>query len=136
MKKIIFYSLTATVILLTACKKEFLTSTKTTREKIEGRWSFQTLVHADYHSGSSNTSTYAGALYDYVEFGHDGIIYSSMYGWDTQPYGLITGSTLWVEAFYNLFELKVLTNSELQLYRKIPGLYATDYSEDYFYFTR
>ena len=112
-----------------ACKKESTTQVKTTQEKLLGKWNFVSTISNHFYSGSSHIITTTGAAGDYVDFRNDGKLYSYIIGsYDTVAYGIVNESKIWIDNTINTFDLKVFTDTDLQMYHKeVPN--ATDYDE-------
>ena len=113
----------------TACKKESTPQPKTTQEKLSGKWNFVSTISNHFYSGSSHIITTTGAAGDYVDFRNDGKLYSYIIGsYDTIAYGIVNESKIWIDNTTYTFDLKVFTDTDLQMYHKeIPN--ATDYDE-------
>ena len=112
-----------------ACKKESTTQPKTTQEKLLGKWNYVSTVSNIVFGGSSQTMTNTGAAGDYVDFRNDGKVYSYITGSrDTAAYSIINDSKMWIDNASDTFDIRVLTENNLQLYHK--EIYsATDYIE-------
>jgi hypothetical protein len=111
-----------------SCKKESTSKPKTTQEKLLGKWNLMSEVTNDYHSGSSHITTYPFLPADYMEFKNDGTVTDYEGGLtSTFGYGIIDDSKIWIGFTTNIYDLKVLTGSDLQLYKK--DVSGTDYYE-------
>ena len=112
-----------------SCKKENATLPKTSLEKILGKWKLVTTVTNDYFGGSSHIDTIVWPAGNYIDFRIDGKAYRFESGsYDTTLYGFINDSKLWIDDVNNDFDIKVLTDSDLQLYHK-DIFSPTEYSE-------
>ena len=112
-----------------ACKKESTPQPKTTQEKLLGKWNYISTVSNHFYSGSSHIMTVTGAAGDYADFRNDGKVYSLTNGSrDTAAYGIVNDSKIWIDNTSTTFDLKVFTETDLQLYHK-EILNATDYDE-------
>ena len=111
-----------------ACKKDDAKS-KTTQEKLSGKWNFVSTISNHFYGGSSHFTNTTGAPGEYVDFRNDGKIYSYIIGaYDTVAYGIITESKIWIDNSNNTFDLKVFTDADLQLYDK-EIINPSDYDE-------
>lgn len=120
--------LTAAILPLVSCKKESTTQPKTSQEKLLGKWNWISEVTNNYHSGSSHITTYNFPAGDYVEFKNDGTVTQSNSGSAiTYGYGMVDETKIWLVVASNIYELKVLTASDLQLYKK--DVNGPDYDE-------
>ena len=112
-----------------ACKKETTTQPKTTYEKILGKWKLVTTVTNDYYSGSPHRDTIVWPAGDYIDFRIDGKAYGYNSGsYDTSAYGIINNSKLWIDDVSYVFDIEILTDTDLQVYRK-EIISPTEYSE-------
>ena len=129
MKTTIRWSLLLISLSFMACKKESpATQVKTTQEKLLGKWNLVSEVTNDYYGGSSHLTTYNFQPGDYTEFKNDGKFTEYKSGtFDTYDYGIIDDSKIWMLLTNNIYELKILTASDLQLYKK--EISGTDYYE-------
>lgn len=111
-----------------ACKKENATVSNTNIQKLTGKWDMVSEVTNDYYSGAPHMSTYHFQPGDYSEFKIDGKYYSYNSGSSfTSDYGFINESTIWIGFTDNLFAIKVLTDTDLQLHKKTVS--GADYHE-------
>ncbi len=112
-----------------ACKKESTTQPKTTLEKILGKWKLVTTVTNDFYNGSPHLDTIVWPAGDYIDFRIDGKAYGYNSGsYDTSTYGIINNSKLWIDDVSYLYDIKILTEADLQVYRK-DIISPTEYSE-------
>ena len=114
--------LTAAIIHCVSCKKESTTATpkpKTTLEKLLGKWNMISGVDNDYYGGSSHITTYNFLPGDYMEFKNDGTVTNYQSGSTfTFSYGIINDSKIWAGLPSYIYDLKLLTDTDLQLYKK------------------
>lgn len=112
-----------------ACKKESTTQTKTTQEKILGKWNLQSTAMNDYYNGTSHPDTIYFLPGEYIEFRADGKAYGYNSGsFDTSVYGITNDSKIWIDDPGYIFDILTLTDADLKIYRK--EIYsATEYSE-------
>ncbi len=123
---------TAVILPSVSCKKDNITTPtpKSTLEKLLGKWNEISEVTNDYNSGSSHITTYNFPTGDYMEFKSDGNIneYRTASGtMFTYSYGIIDESNIWLGFTNNIYNLKSLTGSDLQLYKK--DVTGADYYE-------
>ncbi len=131
MKKIIFYCLTVSIFLLTSCEKE-VANTKTTKEKLVGRWNYFSRVSNHFYNDSSHITTYTYQAGDYMQFDNNGTVTSLENGiLNSNVYGVIDGTTIWIGSWIDWTDIKSLTGTELQLYIKTNNGFGTtvDYTE-------
>lgn len=116
------------VMPLVSCKKESATQPKTTQEKLLGKWNWISEVTNDYYGGMPHITTYNFPTGDYMEFKSDGKVtqYNSGSAM-TYDYGIIGDTKIWLVVANNIYELKALTASDLQLYKK--DVSGADYYE-------
>lgn len=111
-----------------SCKKETATQPKTTREKLLGKWNWISEVTNDYYGGMPHITTYNFPAGDYMEFKSDGKVTEYQSGSAlTYDYGIIGESKIWLLAAYNIYDVKLITASDLQLYKK--DVSGADYYE-------
>ena len=114
--------LTAAIIHCVSCKKENTTATptpKSNQEKLLGKWNIISEVYNDYYGGSSHITTYNFPAGDYVDFKSDGKVTSYQGGSTvTHDYGFINESKIWWGFINYIYDLKSLTDTDLQLYKK------------------
>ena len=121
--------LTAAIMHCVSCKKESTMLTpKSTQEKLLGKWNMISEVDNDYYGGSSHITTYNFLPGDYIEFRSDGraTTYNSGSTF-TYDYGVINESKIWMGLPNYIYDLKVFTETDLQLYRK--NVTGADYYE-------
>ena len=108
--------LTAALLPWVSCKKE---NTTTTQEKILGKWNWISEVTNDYYGGMSHITTYNFAAGDYFEFKSDGKVTEYESGTViTYDYGIIDKTRIWLLFTSNIYNLKLITSTDLQLYKK------------------
>jgi uncharacterized membrane protein YkvI len=116
------------IMTLVSCKKESTTQPKTTREKLLGKWNWISEVTNNYYGGMSHITTYNFPAGDYMEFKSDGKVTEYQSGSVlTYDYGVIDESKIWLLAAYNIYDVKLITGSDLQLYKK--DVSGADYYE-------
>jgi hypothetical protein len=122
MKKLFLFS--SSVIMLAfifeSCKKDKDTSPATTLQKIQAKWSVESIIVHEYDPPSDLTDTTQGVAVatDYVDFRTDGKVYSFLAGeLDTSSYTLSGDTTIIVDLFAN-FKIQSLTDHVLKLYTK------------------
>ena len=118
-----------TVILLgISCKKDSPSQTKTTQEKLLGKWNLISGVDNDYYSGSSHITTTTFLPGDYMEFKSDGTASNHQSGSVfTYDYGIVNDSKIWIGLPDQFYDLKILTETDLQFYQK--NISGADYYE-------
>ena len=123
------------VMALVSCKKESTTKPKTTQEKLLGKWNWVSEVVNNYYGGMPHITTYNFSAGDYMEFKSDGKItqYNSGFAM-TYDYGISSDTKIWLGFAYNIYYLKVITESDLQLYKK--DVSRADYYESTLNFKR
>jgi hypothetical protein len=118
--------LTAAILPWISCKKESA-KPKTTQDKIGGKWKLQSSVVDNFYLGASHITTYTGIAADYVDFRNDGKVYSFVDGrYDTSAYGIISDLKMWIDNSSSIFDIQILTDTQLKLYVKeiiAPGDY-------------
>lgn len=121
--------LTAALLPCVSCKKESAGPiTKTTQEKLLGKWNWVSAVSNDYYGGMPHITTLNYLPGDYMEFKSDGTVISFQSGsTSTFTYSIIDGTKIWMVFPNYIYYLQVLTESELQLYIKIVT--GSDYYE-------
>lgn len=111
-----------------ACKKESA-ATKTNQEKLLGKWNLVSTVVNDYYNGASHVNSTLWPAGDYIDFRSNGKAYGHNSGsHDTATYGFVNDNKLWIDDPGYVYDIKILTESDLQLYRK-DIFSATEYSE-------
>ena len=114
--KIIFI-LVAAVTIFTACKKDNKTVSRTTAQKVIGKWSISSLVGVTYNAGVGYPYTVPTSSADYIEFRTDGKNYSfSMNQHDTATYRIINDHTIQLDL--DTAQIKTLTDNSFILYAK------------------
>ena len=104
---------------LIACKKESTPQSKTTQEKFVGKWNLLSEVTNNYYSGSNHITTYPFTAGDYTEYRSDGKMIEYKNGsYDTFNYGFVSDSRIWILYIGNYFDIKTLTETDLQIYHK------------------
>ena len=129
--------LTAAIMSWVSCKKESTAPiSKSTQDKIAGKWKLQSSIANDFYAGTSHITTYTGTAADYVDFRNDGKVYSFVSAsYDTSAYGIISNTKMWIDNSSDTFDIQILTDTNLKLYRK--EIYnPTDYYETTISFTR
>lgn len=102
-----------------ACKKESTNQPKNTQEKIMGKWYLLTTVTNDFYAGTSHINTFTWNAGDYIDFRKDGKAYNyNSGGYDTSSYGITSDSKLWIDDASYLYDINILTETDLQVYRK------------------
>jgi hypothetical protein len=133
MKKIITSIVIVTLVtmFLQACKKSDTTTTlpQTTLQKIQAKWTLESIVENNYYSGSNHTNTTTGTSTDYLDFKTDGKVYYSISGFtDVVTYSLINDTRILIDGT-ETYEIKTLTANSFVLYQKTIRN-ATDYDEE------
>lgn len=120
---------TAAIMHCVSCKKGSTTPTpKTTQEKLLGKWNLISVIDNDYYGGSPHITTYNYPPGAYIEFRNDGRATTYDSGSTTNyDYGVITDSRIWMPLPSYIYELKIFTDTDLQLYRK--EVTGADYHE-------
>ncbi len=102
-----------------ACKKESPAKVQTTQEKLLGKWNLVSELTNDFYGGTSHLHTYPFSSGDYVEFTSDGKYIEFKSGSSTTyNYGMVNDSQVWLLFSGNVYDLKSLTATALQLYHK------------------
>ncbi len=110
-----------------SCKKSEPTS-MTTQEKLVGKWNWISEITNDHYNGTPHITTYNFPAGDYMEFKSNGEITEYQSGSSmTYVYGIIDDSRIWMGSVNNIYDLKILSESDLQLYRKTGS--GDDYYE-------
>ena len=123
------------VMPLVSCKKESATQPKTTQEKLLGKWNWISEVVNDYYGGMPHITTYNFPAGDYMEFKSDMKVTEYQSGSVlTYDYGIINESKIWLFMAFNVYEVKLITGSDLQLYKK--DVSGADYYESTLNFKR
>lgn len=117
MKKTIT-GLAVLAIIFSACKKDSSTTTKTTREKILGKWTVVSQTDSTYYNGTLRTSAYMGVSTDYVDFRSDSKVYSNFQlRPDTSTYSILNDNAVVLDASDTMV-IRTLTDNALVLYNK------------------
>ena len=96
-KKTIILFLAGTA-LFTACKKDDAPVTKTTAQKVLGKWSINSIVSVEYNAGVGTPYTVPTTSTDYIDFRTDGKSYSSFESnKDTTTYKVINNQSIVVD---------------------------------------
>lgn len=122
--------ITAAILPCVSCKKESTTTPtpKSAQEKLLGKWNMISEVYNDYYGGSSHITTYNFPAGDYLDFKSNGKVNSYQGGsTSTFDYGFINESKIWFGFLNNIFDLKLLTDTDLQMYKK--DVTGADYHE-------
>jgi hypothetical protein len=123
---------------LFSCKKESTApapTPKTTQEKLLGKWNWISEVVNHYYGGMPHITTYNFPAGDYMEFKTNGTVAQSHSGTAiTYGYGVIDETKIWLVVTGDIYELKVLTATDLQLYKK--DVNGVDYDESTLIFKR
>lgn len=102
---------------LVSCKKES-TPPKTTQDKLFGKWNLISEVTDDYYGGASHITTLNYQPGDYIEFKKDWTAIKYQNGSiTTYNYSVIYYTKILLEGT-GFCDLKVLTESDLELYKK------------------
>jgi hypothetical protein len=127
--------LTAAMLSWVSCKKENATKPKTTQEKILGKWNWISEVTNDYYSGMSHINTYNLPAGDYMDFKTDGNVIQYNSGSSmTYGYGAIDETKIWLVFAWNIYAVKLITETDLQIYKK--DVTGADYYESTLNFKR
>lgn len=119
----------AAILTGVSCKKESTTPIpKSNPEKLLGKWNLISEVTNDYYGGSSHINTFNFPAGDYMEFKSDGKVTDYQSGATSFfDYGFISQSKIWYGFINNIFDLKLITDTDLQVYRK--DITGADYYE-------
>ena len=125
-KFLILAFLTCTAFI--SCKKDEA-APQSAKATVQGKWYLQTLVQNDHYAGADHISTYPSNSSDYYDFRDDGKVYAYILGnYDVTTYGIIDATHLWIDVSTDIYEIKNLTATTMQLYQKTP-MNAADYYE-------
>ena len=115
-KKTFFFFLAAAAI-FTACKKNDTTVTKTTAQKVLGKWAVASQVSVEYSAGVGTTYTSPYSAADYSDFRADGKAYLFYEGsYDTASYSIINDQSI---KFRNdTAQIRTLTDNSFVLFMK------------------
>ena len=120
--------LLAGAALFTACKKTDTITSKTTAQKVLGKWALVTSVSTENWQGTSNTSTTTGTAADFSDFRSDGKIYSHIEGsFDTTSYKIVSDLLISIDG--DTAQIQTLTSNSMVLYSK-QMLGSNGYTED------
>ena len=134
--KLVLAILTVTIFLSTSCKKESTPAPKTTQEKIVGKWQLKSSEFNHFYSGLPHIVTITGTTADYADFRNDNKVYSYINGtYDTASYGIVTFSKIWIDASNHIFDIQILTDTDLKIYNK-ESYPAGEYDESTLIFFR
>ena len=87
--------LVAAATIFTACKKDSTTASKTTAQKVIGKWSISSLVGVSYSGGVGYPYTLPASSANYIDFRSDGKSYSLLMNQhDTSTYSIINDHTI------------------------------------------
>lgn len=112
-----------------ACKKDSTTQPVTNQQKILGKWNLISTVANDHYSGTDHITTTTWVAGDYIDFRTNGKAYQYSGGsYDTASYGFINDTKLWFQSTNYAYDIKTLTDTDLELYIKLV-INSTDYSE-------
>ena len=111
-----------------ACKKENEKKV-IPHDRLLGKWRLDSTVVNDYYSGAPHKQTFTWAAEDYLDFRNNGKIYTNeSRSYDTIPFGIISDFKIWIDTPGDIFDIKLLTETSLELYIKyLHG--PEDYSE-------
>jgi hypothetical protein len=118
MRKLITSLLAASFLLLfvTACKKEPVVE-KTPKERMTGKWLFETVTGNDHYSGSDHFTTATGTASDFMDFRADGIVQTSFSGnINYVDYSFPSATVIIVDG--DAFDIKTFTQNQFVMYRK------------------
>jgi hypothetical protein len=117
MKKTVLVLL-AGAALFTACRKSDSTTSKTTQEKMLGKWSVVSQADSAYYNGALHYTMYTGVSTDYVDFRTDGKVYSNYQNQgDTSTYKVIDDSHFVLNSLDTAL-IKTLTDNSFVMYIK------------------
>ena len=118
MKTVLFSTGVILMLMIAACKKSDVTPV-TPQSRIQAKWTHASTAALYYYNGASNTFNFVGQPGEYFDFRGDGKVYFYMGGsYDTTTYGMINDNQVWMNANTDIYDIKVLTSTDLQLYRK------------------
>jgi hypothetical protein len=128
MKKI-FISTSIILLMLIACKKDETVTALTAMQKIQGKWTLETMATNDHYAGADHQYIDHGTAADIFDFRNDGKIYFHMMGsHDTIPYSL-QGETKITINNTETYDIKTLSTTSLVIYKRDP-FNSTDYYEE------
>ena len=120
--------LVAAATIFTACKKDSTTASKTTAQKVIGKWSISSLVGVSYSGGVGYPYTLPASSAKYIDFRTDGKSYSLLMNQhDTSTYSIINDHTIKLDL--DTAQIKTLTDNSFVLYaKKIEGQDSSTYT--------
>jgi hypothetical protein len=108
---------TAIILPWVSCKKE--STPNNPQDKIIGKWKLLSTVTNDFYAGSPHITTYIGTAADYADFRTDGKVYTFITSnYDTAAYAKISNTKMWIDNTSDTFDIQILTDTDLKLYRK------------------
>ena len=118
MKTVLFSTGVILMLMIAGCKKSDVTQA-TTQSRIQAKWTHASSQAIYYYNGASNTFNFMGQPGEYIDFRGDGKVYFYMGGsYDTTAYGMISDSKIWMDTNADIYDIRVLTGTDLQLYHK------------------
>ncbi len=132
MKKLFlfFVSVIMLAFIVESCKKKDKDTSKTTLQKIQAKWSIESIIDNDYSSSEIYRDTTVGTAVDYIDFRSDGRVYSFIDNLgDTAAYSL-NGDTA-INVYSESYRIQSLTDHMLTLYAKENDPLSSDYSEEF-----
>ncbi|MFT3979664.1 MAG: hypothetical protein QM687_04280 [Ferruginibacter sp.] len=131
--KLLLPAMAIAAIAFTSCDD---TDDTTALQKLQNKWSVDSLVFKTTTSGTTTTVKYTGTADDYYDFRTDNNLYYDVHSTprvtDTVPYSLIGSTTLVTDG--DTSSIAVLNSSRLSTYTRSGT--TTDYLEVYGYFRR
>ena len=123
------------MLTLAACKKDKEEEKpKTTAEKLQAKWTLQTIIDNEHTGGEDSRDTTVGAGTDFFEFKPNGMLYVSFDGeLDSVSYALQTDSKIVITQppYASIYDIQTLTDNTLQLYTKEQSPFEpADYAEE------
>jgi hypothetical protein len=118
MKKLITTLLAASFLLIAipACKKDPVAE-KTQKERITGKWMFETVTGNDHYSGTDHPTYAVGGSSDYMDFRSDGMVLTSFSGnTDNVAYSFPSETVIIIDG--DAFDIKTFTQNQFTMYRK------------------
>ena len=130
-------ALAGVIIGTVSCSKEKPSATEAAKNKILGKWKLQTVVSNSFNGGVNHISNRPDTSNQIMEFRNDGqVVYTDDHSlYESYGYGFSGPSSIWINVLLNFWDLKVLTDTDLQLYQKWPGPYSS-YEETTFIYHR
>lgn len=119
----------AVILPCVSCKKESATpAPRSSQEKLLGKWNLISEVTNDHYSGSDHITTYPFSAGDHMDFNNAGTVSEYKSGTIlTYGYGVINESRIWLIYSGNDYDLKFITDNDLQLH--IKDVTGADYYE-------